>query len=421
MKKIALILIGLLVLALGAAAADTITLPSEVTAIEAEAFRGDTAATEFLLPSTITEIGEGAFRDCGDPDGTLKYYFAPSGVTVGADAFTNCRATIRINGNELPKMTYTVGEEGVTITGGTVLVNATGSSGYGITGDETNYKLTIGADVTSVVISAGECATDFPIVNAIAGTGWTDAAGTEGEADIAVSTAGVTNKTYKRIKFQAKTYTVTFDLNGQEGSAPEAQTVTDGGKAAKPATDPAAAGYTFDGWYKEADCTTAWDFDTDVVTADTTLYAKWLKNIAAAAEDVTAAYDGEAHGINISITDPESGATVSYGTAEGTYDRDSSPAITDVADSPLTVYYKVSADGYNDLTGSASVTISKAAPAVSAPTAKTLTYTGSDQELVSAGSTEGGTMYYCLGTDATTAPTDSAYTTSIPAATDAGT
>ena len=62
-----------------------------------------------------------------------------------------------------------------------------------------------------------------------------------------------------------------------------------------------------------------------------------------------------------------------------------------------------------------------AATVKKAPTAKTLTYTGSAQELVAAGETEGGTMYYALGENATTAPADNLYTTSIPTGTDAGT
>jgi uncharacterized repeat protein (TIGR02543 family) len=38
---------------------------------------------------------------------------------------------------------------------------------------------------------------------------------------------------------------------------------------------PIREGYTFAGWYKEATCTNAWNFATDVVTAPITLYAKW--------------------------------------------------------------------------------------------------------------------------------------------------
>ena len=53
-----------------------------------------------------------------------------------------------------------------------------------------------------------------------------------------------------------------------------------------------------------------------------------------------------------------------------------------------------------------------------APEAKTLTYNGSAQELVTAGEATGGEMQYALGT-ATEATQP--YTTSIPTATDAGT
>ena len=56
-----------------------------------------------------------------------------------------------------------------------------------------------------------------------------------------------------------------------------------------------------------------------------------------------------------------------------------------------------------------------------APEAKTLTYNGQEQALVNAGTVQGGTMQYALGENATTAPADDLYTTSIPTATNAGT
>lgn len=67
------------------------------------------------------------------------------------------------------------------------------------------------------------------------------------------------------------------------------------------------------------------------------------------------------------------------------------------------------------------MTVDKAAPTVTAPTAKTLTYTGSAQQLANAGSTNDGKLYYAV-TTVNKAPTDdSLYTTSIPTATDIGT
>ena len=68
------------------------------------------------------------------------------------------------------------------------------------------------------------------------------------------------------------THTVTFDSQG--GSAVPQAIVTHGGKLSAPA-NPTRSGYDFGGWYKESACTTAWNFNTDTVTGNITLYAKW--------------------------------------------------------------------------------------------------------------------------------------------------
>ena len=68
-------------------------------------------------------------------------------------------------------------------------------------------------------------------------------------------------------------YTVTFDANGH-GTAPTQQKTTYGGKITEPAA-PTAENYYFQGWFKESTCENMWDFDSDTVTADIVLYAKW--------------------------------------------------------------------------------------------------------------------------------------------------
>lgn len=75
-----------------------------------------------------------------------------------------------------------------------------------------------------------------------------------------------------------KRYTVTFDANGKDVELPASQRVKQGHLAIEPSVQLTYAGYTFAGWYKDVDCTQAWDFAKDVVTADMTLYAKWTKN-----------------------------------------------------------------------------------------------------------------------------------------------
>ena len=69
----------------------------------------------------------------------------------------------------------------------------------------------------------------------------------------------------------AESHTVTFVSDGETTGT---QTVADGRTAEKPA-DPTRSGYIFGGWYKEAGCETPWSFETDTVTGDLTLYAKW--------------------------------------------------------------------------------------------------------------------------------------------------
>lgn len=70
---------------------------------------------------------------------------------------------------------------------------------------------------------------------------------------------------------------VTFDCQGF-GTQPPSQEISIGDKVIKP-ENPTDATSAFLGWYKEADCVTAWDFDNDIVNQDTTLYAGW-KNFA---------------------------------------------------------------------------------------------------------------------------------------------
>ena len=74
-------------------------------------------------------------------------------------------------------------------------------------------------------------------------------------------------------------YTVKFDLNGGQGTAPADQTVLEGDKVTAPA-DPTRTGYTFDGWYVGASTgnPTKWNFATDTVTGNITLWAKWTAN-----------------------------------------------------------------------------------------------------------------------------------------------
>ncbi|MCL1873255.1 MAG: S-layer homology domain-containing protein [Clostridiales bacterium] len=70
------------------------------------------------------------------------------------------------------------------------------------------------------------------------------------------------------------TFTVTFNSNG--GSTVTSKLVVLNTRVLKPA-DPTREGYTFAGWYTDADLTTAYNFDA-LVTRNFTLYAKWTED-----------------------------------------------------------------------------------------------------------------------------------------------
>ena len=69
---------------------------------------------------------------------------------------------------------------------------------------------------------------------------------------------------------------VKVSFNVGDGSKVDFQTTAANGSVAKPA-DPTRRGYTFAGWYTDEACTEEYKFDA-AVTADMTLYAKWVKN-----------------------------------------------------------------------------------------------------------------------------------------------
>lgn len=123
----------------------------------------------------------------------------------------------------------------------------------------------------------------------------------------------------------------------------------------------------------------------------------------------TGVYDKTAHGITVTVTEPE-GATVKYGTTLGEYTITQNPTFTNVGE--YTVYYQVTKQYYITTTGSATVTITKADATCTAPTLLTPVFNGQPQALVTAGTTEDGEIQYSLD--------NATWSTDIPTGTNAG-
>ena len=112
----------------------------------------------------------------------------------------------------------------------------------------------------------------------------TDIAGNVTTKDYSVRIYGTPVITYDReglkvtedATITATATVVTFDLNGADGTAPDAQTVTETAGLEYPDI-PTRNGYVFAGWYDNAGCGgTPYDF-TSQIGNDITLYAKWVQ------------------------------------------------------------------------------------------------------------------------------------------------
>ena len=87
-------------------------------------------------------------------------------------------------------------------------------------------------------------------------------------------TSGLQAGKYYELAITIPTFTVTFDANGH-GFAPESLSEVPYGSTITKPVDLTAGGYDFVGWYKDKGCKTLWNFDTDIVTENTTIYAGW--------------------------------------------------------------------------------------------------------------------------------------------------
>ena len=166
------------------------------------------------------------------------------------------------------------------------------------------------------------------------------------------------------------------------------------------------------GSYKIYYCMAPTDTHTEIketLIGTSTISTATVSITAPIAKNLT--YNGSAQ--TLVTAGATSGGTMKYSTSEnGTYST-TIPTGTNAGN--YTVWYYV--DGGSNFTTtskqSVPVTIKKVTPTVTAPKGSTLTYTGSAQKLVTAGSTNYGTMKYSTSQNGT-------YSTTIPTGTTAG-
>jgi len=120
-------------------------------------------------------------------------------------------------------------------------------------------------------------------------------------------------------------YTVTFNLLGH-GTVIESIAVEAGTLLTKP-DDPSEAGFDFEGWYADQEHTSIWNFETDTVNENITLFAKWSEAEQASedssAEQETAEAACPAFGQSRTVN----GVTVHVSAPEGVFPMNASLSV----------------------------------------------------------------------------------------------
>ncbi|MCI5857421.1 MAG: InlB B-repeat-containing protein [Agathobacter sp.] len=201
----------------GSSTLKSITIPDSVTEIYGNAFSECTALTEITIPAGVKRILFKVFSGCT----SLKEVRIEGVMTeIWFDAFKNCTSLEKIY--------------------------------YGGTEAQWNNKLS----------RANDSSDRFHSIKFE--SGWKD-----GAADF-------------EVVFENKQFVVSFDENGNKITYSMPQYITAGKDTViDPPEDPRSyQGCTFAGWYKDKECTeaNAWNFATDTVTGDMTLYAKWVED-----------------------------------------------------------------------------------------------------------------------------------------------
>lgn len=252
---------------------------------------------------TIKSITGGTFQALGtgvSVDNNLNYFRHGIGVyddgkieNVGGSVSFYMEGTqnrlIRSGSITITGGTYTLKEEEpqnniffytdeggtVSITGGTFSSDPKDyvDEGYGVLEENGTYRVGVlvtvdfvndGTTVKTVKALSGDrvSAPADPVKEGYTFLGWYNGS-TKFNANNPVTESG----TYTA-QWAIKTYTVTYAVDGVE----QEDTVSHG---AKITYVPDKEGYAFAGWYVDETMTESWDMETDVVTSDITLYAKW--------------------------------------------------------------------------------------------------------------------------------------------------
>lgn len=221
-----------------------------ITAIGDSAFEYCASLISVVLPDSVTTIGESAFKNCTN----LKTVTIPESVkSIGDSAFYSCTNLTTVNIPEGVKkiqglaFAYCESLTAITIPESVTEIGNLAFRNCGLT------SITIPEGVTMIGTYAFQQNSNLNTVTFMG------------------NPATINTSPFQSVPAR---FTVTYDSQGgttvtQSKVVPAANIGT--------LVNPTRAGYVFGGWYKEAECTNAWNMTSNYVLRDITLYANWIK------------------------------------------------------------------------------------------------------------------------------------------------
>ena len=239
---------------------NTFSIPSTVSSIGSHAFYSCRNLTSVTIPDAVTSIGSYAFGYCGFRSITIP----DAAKSIGYYAFINCW----LDSVTIPDAVTSIGSNAFnacywlkSITIGSAVTNI-GSGAF--SGCNSLTSIVSKAVVPPTLVGNVFYNVDKDIPLHIP----------QGSATAYQAAAGWNEFT----NIQDDLITVTMSFNSNGGSNVESVRIVQGCIITAPAP-PTKDGFVFSGWFKNEALTNEWNFATDVVSANITLYAAWTETV----------------------------------------------------------------------------------------------------------------------------------------------
>lgn len=287
---------------------ESITMPNSIERICDYGFFMLTNVKSVIFSNSLTSIGAYAFSDCR----VLPQIYLPSGVKlIGSGAFSYCVALTNL---VIPDSVTEIGDnafewsynltsitlsKNITELNSNLFKNATNLKGIEIPQSVQSIKEDTFANSSINKITVLNEDMLFPDNNIFYKPNSNSTAYEDYIYTPNVVICGVKGSTAQKYceylsefgyKFEVYSYYANMIFNSMGGSAVSTKSILKGNTVSSPA-NPIRSGYIFAGWFTSTAYTTPWTFATNKVTANTTLYAKWIATQVTGLKVASAGYN----------------------------------------------------------------------------------------------------------------------------------